>query len=190
MQFKSDDQRKAVFARIKGKGGGGGTSGTTAHTTKKTKKPKKPPATKPRKQDSTYIGTGGAIYNAPSSNWFQAAADTPSPNWNYGSVQGNGVGPYIAPVFEQFHPAETFWGNLYDIVHGVDPETGDILPPYGTPGTVKFGAGTPYTALQDEWAGHSANEHPTNYFGGTGHLSSGFWGQAPGATDPRPWWAK
>ena len=229
MQFKSDEQRRAVFARLKGKGGGGG------QPPRPPRSPGTPPTTGipgtgpgldviladiwnpsglpvftplppgpgiPGHGSGSSVGTGGAIYNNPASNWF---VNPPAPNTNYGSYTGTpppGNGPYQAPVFLQFQPAETFWGNMYDIVHGIDPETGDKLPPMGTPGTVKdpISLVLAEQAIDANWFGERNKGQNAAYYGsygqissvwsGDSHLSSAWHGQAPGATKKRPWWAK
>ena len=208
MQFKSEEQRKAVFARIKGKGGGGGRG-------PKPPKPPKPPGTGgdqmpplfdiinfgqgsdfqqlpsgpgiPGTQPGTsWIGTGGAIYNNPGSNWFTNEA---SPN--YGTLPDVGTPQYQQPTFAQFQPAQTLWGALYLIVNGVDPDTGRIIPPKGTPGTLRFTTHSPGYDLNHERqaAGH-ASSYLSSFYGGVGHPSSAYWGQAPKALNKRPWWAK
>jgi hypothetical protein len=82
--------------------------------------------------------TGGAIYATPTSNWFVSTPAAP----NYGTLPDYGVGPYQQEWTPFFEPASTLLGALYDIAQGVDPNTGEILAPYGTTGTLKFGAGT------------------------------------------------
>jgi len=210
MPFKNDEQRKAAFARMKDKKGGGG--GTKPPTTPGGSgggnswnpgtgmfdilnpegwgnnhpfKPNGPGI--PGQPAGSYIGTGGAIYATPGSDWFTAVQGAP----NYGQYSGApGVGPYITPVFEQFQPAETLWGALYLIANGVDPDTGNMIAPQGTPGTLKFGAGTAWTSFQDEQeaAGRLSGTGVYGGFGAT--LPSQYTGLAPNRNRPRPWWAK
>jgi hypothetical protein len=135
----------------------------------------------------TWTGTGGAVYNTPASNWFVHHPSAPG----FGNYNGPGVGPYQAPVFEQFQPAQTIWGSLYLIASGIDPNTGDILPPYGTPGTLRdeISLTLANQAIDAGWGGISGGKNPA-YFGDTGKLSSAYWGKAPNRNKKRPWWAK
>jgi hypothetical protein len=221
MQFKSDEQRRAVFARLRGGKGGGGQppkkkpKGYTPPTTGIpgtgpgldviladiwmggpgagfTPKPNGPGI--PGIPAGSSIGTGGAIYGTPASNWFIAPPKDP----DYGSYSGPGVGPYQAPTFPNFQPAQTFWGSMYLIVNGVDPNTGDKLPPMGTPGTVKDTISIEFANEVIIGSGFGTNfginkKNPKfnpAYYGNTGDLSSAWHGQAPKALKKRPWWAK
>ena len=65
-------------------------------------------------------------------------SNNPYAGMDFGTLPGYGVGPYQAPTFEDFQPAETLFGQLYDIATGVDPYTGQHQQRLFAPGTLQF----------------------------------------------------
>ena len=164
------------------------------------KKKKKPFKAKgpgiPGHAAGTWVGTGGAIYGTAASNWaYRPQEKQPIVNANLNEIKG-GVGPYVAPVFATFQPARTIWEGLYLITKGVDPDTGKQIAPYGTQGTLRFGAGTVWMDLQQEEFDSNRQidyRHAPAVFGTTPSnpfptLPSNYTTLAPNRNDPRPAW--
>jgi hypothetical protein len=185
MPFVSDDQRKAVFAKLKKKGGG---------STPKPPKAPKPPkgggsGWTPGQTPGTVVGTGGAIYGTPAQDWYQAGQQAPAAH-TWGNYQTeNGVGPYEQQFTPTFTPPETLWGELYDIATGV-AEGGNIQWPAGTPGQLTAIAGTIWADPFYEQV--AAGNLPPGY----GTIVGGVEAELPGTylnpkrNKKRPWWAK
>jgi hypothetical protein len=146
--------------------------------------------------------TGGARYNRPDSNWF---IFQPQQGYsNFGTLPGNRVGPYEQEWTPEFQPASTLLGRLYDLARGIHPETGGVVPPLGTTGTLKFGAGTMWMSLTQEQAdtgripgnpafhgwsagasGYGTSKGPANLWP---TLSGEWWNYHPDRFEPRPDW--
>jgi len=90
--------------------------------------------------------TGGARYHTPGSEWFVA----PEKPVDYGTLPETGVVSPTDISIQLFQPSQTLLGSAWYILHGVDPGTGEVIPPLGTPGTLKFGAGTEWTSFTNE----------------------------------------
>jgi hypothetical protein len=137
-----------------------------------------------------FIGTGGARYKMAPSNWFISKRKRPVNPYGLSDMLQHQPGPY-EQGFTGFEPAEGFLAVMYDmLVRGIDPNTGDSLPPYGTPGTLKFGAGL-YGALDRELNDADPGAYNYGFFGGEGTLPieySGYSGKPPGFNEPRPEW--
>jgi hypothetical protein len=196
MQFRSDEQRKAIFAKLKkGKKG----TGTKPKPPSKPSNPNPPfvigGGQTPTPPPGTWTGTGGAIYETPDSNWFQAPPTAPNYGTNLNQLTSPGVGPYNPPTFQQFQPPTTLWGDLYLISQGVEPSTGNVQWGYGTPGTLKppsplqFGKGETWRINLFHSIGRDED-----FFGkwnpvkGISKLPNT--ALSPKRNQPRPWWAK
>jgi hypothetical protein len=150
MPFVSDEQRKAAFARMKGKGSqhrGGGTQrlpgdpimdAIGAWLTRG--KPSFTPKPNGRGIQGSSGGpvtlTGGAIYNSALSNWF---IHTPAPTvLNQTPLTGiTGVSFNTDISIQEFQPPTTLLGSAWYLLQGIDPGTGEFLPALNTPGTLK-----------------------------------------------------
>ena len=192
MPFVSDEQRKAVFAKLKGGRGGG----------RRSPRAPRPPSQTPAgdslfdilnigtggvfdfvplpnapAQAATPAGsatlTGGAIYDTPASNWF---VNQPSQTPNFGTYNGPGIGPYnqefsltpqqAAFLYQQNTGIGTILYNM--LTKGVDPygQGGQLLP-YGTPGTLEFYLFGKYSSVYETWQ----KDHK-EYFGDTANTPS------------------
>jgi hypothetical protein len=127
--------------------------------------------------------TGGAWYGTPESNWFinQEKPSALLPGRQRGT--GEGGGPYQAPTFATFEPAKTVWGSLYYISQRIDPNTGQELPPQGTPGTLKNTKGFDDPSHEARASGNQPFPHAANRFGTTSQdpfpTVSGYWWNRP-----------
>lgn len=148
-----------------------------------------------------FIGTGGARYKTAGKNWFKAPLEPGVIPYGLSDMIEHLAALYEQQYTQDFQPALTILGALYDLSQGIDPNTGDIMPAFGTPGTLQFGAGTPYMAAQAELAasGFQLFPHDPLVFGSTapnkarsGNPFPGRPGQyyAPGKAPnkPRPAW--
>lgn len=178
MRFVSEEQRKAVFARIR-------KGGSSTKSPKTPKAPKTPGPTDdlftrlevdnpaspfynpsfplpngpgiPGWEGGSVTLTGGAIYNTPSSDWF---INNNKPAVDYGSYNGAGVGPYeldfsLTPAQAAFlYRQNTGLGvELYNLMaHGIQPGAVGMNAPYATPGQLKFGVGTGWDDMAQEQA--------------------------------------
>jgi hypothetical protein len=199
MPFKNDDQRKAAFARMKGGRGGGTRRRYTAPQRSLWDILGIADPSSPRYADrvargpgidytqGTFTGTGGARYNTPGSNWFISGENQP----NYPGSPG-GTGLYQGFMENEFTPASTLLSALYDLaIRGVDPDTGQMIAPYGTPGTLKFGAGTPWMDPHAEQAAAGRIPFDPLVFGSSPSnpyptLSGQYWHRP--TLGPRPRW--
>jgi len=157
---------------------------------KKKKKPFKPNGPGiPGHAAGSWVGTGGAIYGTVASNW--ATKPKPKPpttntNPNLNQIKG-GVGPYVAPTFAVFKPPTTIWEELYDITTGVGPG-GNTQWRAGTPGTLKFGVGTAWDDLGQEYTDKHATEHIHGVYGATGNQKLPSTTLASNRNQKRPAW--
>lgn len=98
--------------------------------------------------------TGGASYMSGASDWY---INKQTPTIDYGNLPGYGVPQYIQPEMQQFQPATTILGSMYYMLNGIDPNTGEYIPPFGTPGTLKanlLGGMNISQEFEDKNAGH------------------------------------
>jgi hypothetical protein len=155
MPFINDEQRKAAFARMRGKTGGGGgrrpprtprppttpTPGTpgndwimdvigewlTGGTWGQQWQPVPNGPGIPGTPGGPVTLTGGAIYGTPGSDWALNNAEAPPPN--FGSYSGPGVGPYEQQFTPGWIPPETLAGQLWTIlVNQLDVYSGMPAP--------------------------------------------------------------
>lgn len=173
----------------------GGSASTRPPRTKRTPKPRALPVPKPEDRNPNGYMPG---YKTPTT-WFVHHDSPGSPD--FGSYDGPGTGPWDQP-FTEFEQASTDLGFLYDmLIRGIDPFTGNILPPLGTEGTMKFGAGTGWTDFQDQMEAAGIFQGNTTLVGyispsaaHTGNpwpeIPSGLRAKSPKRNEPRPWWAK
>jgi len=92
--------------------------------------------------------TGGARYHTPDNEWFVAPPQQPPPG--FGTLPETGVVSPTDISIQIFQPSQTLLGSAWYILHGVDPGTGEVIPALGTPGTLKFGAGTEWMSFTNE----------------------------------------
>lgn len=207
MPFISDDQRKAAFARMKGRGGGprppgagrlprGGKPPSLFDILKdllgkdpKNFIPKPPGPGIPGVPSGPVTLTGGAIYGTPDSDWFIHQPGEPE----FGKLPGYGIGPYDQQWTPEYKPPSTLWGDLYLIMNGIEPSTGNVLHGWGTPGTLKpfpqmsFGYGETWKIELYKNLGKSEG-----FFGKLtpeGFVPTPPSYLAPNRNEPRPWWA-
>lgn len=156
MPFKTDEQRKAAFARMNSKERGGGPGRGRPSLThpgleavvkwmlgsgkKSTPKPwtgfvSNGPGIQ-GSQAGTVTLTGGAIYSTPGSQWYiyQPPPETPA---YFGQLPSQGVAPVVQVAPTEWTPPTSLFTSLVMIASGVDPNSGNMLPPPGTPGTLK-----------------------------------------------------
>jgi hypothetical protein len=171
-------------------------SGGGSHYTPRPRAPRAPTAprtprapTTPPVFDNDVGDQNGYLpgYTPPANWWIHNAKPTPP---NYGSYNGPGVGPYNTQFTPAFEQASTLLGELYDIAQGIDPYTGNTLPPYGTPGTLKYGVGSPGFDLTIEAIGRDAGRHSLTFGGPFAQIPSRYTVRSPKRNQPRPWWAK
>jgi hypothetical protein len=167
---------------------GGGSSPRTPRAPKPPKPPKPPAGGGTTSTPGTIELTGGAIYNTAASQWYISNA-APAPHY-FGQLPGYGIQlDNTTPEFDDFTPAETLWGSLYLIAHGIDPYNGDVLAPFGTPGTLRP-LGPLASQFANEMIGRNASASNPLYHGGITDLPSGYTVKHPNRNQKRPWWAK
>lgn len=149
MPFKSDEQRKAAFARMKGNRGGG------PRPPKPPKPPglggnppphpgmllviewmlqQGPPGWQPLPPGQGIPGwgggsvtlTGGAIYDTPGSQWYISNQEDPPPY--YGQLPSQGIPQYQQQFTQYWTPPESLLGQLVAIWSGLDPYNGQNAP--------------------------------------------------------------
>jgi len=211
MPFVSDEQRKAAFARMKGRGGRNPTGNRAPRQPANAADdilmqilgnwiasggdpfiPMPPGQGIPGTPGGPVTLTGGAIYGTAASDWAIHVAGTQTPS--YGTTPGYGTTFDTDISINQFLPAQTFWGYLYLALQGIDPLTGQIQPGIGAPGTLH----DPITlelVHQEIDAGYHYGDDTSLINRGThaafhGNVAPTILPMHPDAYSDRPWWAQ
>jgi hypothetical protein len=165
--------------RTIGDGSGGGSRPPKAKKPPKTKTPSGAPNGWTLTDSGAWRSPNGAIYQN-TGEWRTFGTHN---NYSY-----QGQTPYTQEELARFQLLEfqdptTLLGDLYDIWVAHVAQRGNVQYPYGTPGTLVFGAGTAWQDFNQEQADAGRSDY-TGYFPGTRPTGT----IAPNAYTPRPAW--